>query len=282
MRHTLSRRPHAFTLIELLVVVAIIAILMAMLLPALSKARYQARSVVCKSNLRQLAQWGMVYAQQWDNWLPTQGKAGDWTVWADVSSTGWISKAIADGLAFRNNPNGTVNLLASRLECPEAMVISPLRNTGPWYHTLAMNLYMGGSRKSNSDATHSLKTNVDGSPQTPLPKTNLLSAEVFWFGDTKATWTNGSNTDGYDFSYWMSVDGTGSMTGELPSAATGTSGPWTWAVEGPGNTVLALQGHPGRTANFVFGDGHVEAISVFSWYKRSTQQRKIFGGVTRE
>jgi prepilin-type N-terminal cleavage/methylation domain-containing protein len=59
------RRLKAFTLIELLVVVAIIAVLVAMLLPALARARNHARRVTCSSNFHQLGVAFMAYAQDY-------------------------------------------------------------------------------------------------------------------------------------------------------------------------------------------------------------------------
>lgn len=61
----------AFTLVELLVVIGIIALLISILMPALSKARSAANNIACSSNLRQIGSGMMMYAAESTGWLPS-------------------------------------------------------------------------------------------------------------------------------------------------------------------------------------------------------------------
>ena len=66
----LYKLSRGFTLIELLVVISIIALLMSILMPSLSKARKLAQAVVCLSNEKQIGLAFAIYQQEYDNFFP--------------------------------------------------------------------------------------------------------------------------------------------------------------------------------------------------------------------
>ncbi|MFQ5806003.1 MAG: type II secretion system protein [Phycisphaerae bacterium] len=109
----MSARRGGFTLIELLVVVAIIALLISILLPALRDARRQTRSTVCLSNLRSIGQSLVQYAfdDRHENATPLHGSMirGDSTSWLARAPAGvsWGGGAASQGFY---TPGGVVRL----------------------------------------------------------------------------------------------------------------------------------------------------------------------------
>lgn len=91
--HCNLKNKKGFTLIELLVVVSIIALLVSILLPALGKAREQAKSAYCKSNWKQLGMVFVYYAEQYNGFCPmnrSSSPTAPWTWEHLLLTTGFI------------------------------------------------------------------------------------------------------------------------------------------------------------------------------------------------
>jgi prepilin-type N-terminal cleavage/methylation domain-containing protein len=91
----------AFTLVELLVVIGIIAILIGLILPALNKAREQARAAQCMSNLRQMSNAVVMFANDHNGLMPCGASYKIYT-WSDYTETSFAQVTVDTDPRIRN------------------------------------------------------------------------------------------------------------------------------------------------------------------------------------
>jgi prepilin-type N-terminal cleavage/methylation domain-containing protein/prepilin-type processing-associated H-X9-DG protein len=236
----------AFTLVELLVVIAIIAILAALLLPALSRAKASAQGVQSLSNTRQLGLAWQLYADDHQGRLPYNlGGPGGGKSPAMKTNANWVNNNLTWELDADNT--NTATLLQASLgdytgksaliyRCPADFVLHPLQRSAGWSHRVrsySMNAMVGDAGElSSSGVNENNPRYVQFFRITDIPK----PADIFVFVEEHPDSIN----DGYFLNHYYTQ-----QWNDLPASD-----------------------HNGA-APFAFADGHAE---MHRWLVNKTKQ----------
>ena len=225
-----------FTLIELLIVIAIIAILAAMLLPALNRAKKTAQRIRCAGNLKQLGTGILLYAGDYADWLP-YGQVV--TASTEPNSFTW-NKERQFRYAMLGYIDRTESSIVSLTSMPEQV------NSSPFYCPAAAKHDEGGVR---SDYSYNLKLLYSGRYNKNTSSYNTQTYASDWMKISNLLgniWKNSSGEEVLPDAVQKSISSRGLITDG------GVQG----FIMGNNKTRLRHE----KSANGLYADFHVELL----------------------